>query len=80
MAKLVLLVPNGTTLDARCVASVTLGRRADNDVCLPNLAVSGEHAVAVTILSDSFLRIWAAPTARWSTASRSPSISCATAT
>ena len=33
----------------------TIGRRADNDICLPNLAVSGEHAVVVTILADSFL-------------------------
>jgi hypothetical protein len=56
MAKLVLLVPNGTTLDVPLRRErVTLGRRADNDVCLPNLAVSGEHAVVVTILTDSFL-------------------------
>jgi len=56
MAKLVLLVPNGTTLDVPLRRErVTIGRRADNDVCLPNLAVSGEHAVVVTILTDSFL-------------------------
>ena len=56
MAKLVLLVPNGTTLDVPLRRErVTIGRRADNDVCLPNIAVSGEHAVVVTILSDSFL-------------------------
>jgi hypothetical protein len=56
MAKLVLLVPNGTTLDVPLRRErVSIGRRADNDVCLPNLAVSGEHAVVVTILSDSFL-------------------------
>ncbi len=34
---------------------IVIGRRADNDICLPNLAVSGEHAVVVTILADSFL-------------------------
>ena len=34
---------------------MTIGRRADNDICLPNLAVSGEHAAIVTILADSFL-------------------------
>jgi pSer/pThr/pTyr-binding forkhead associated (FHA) protein len=34
---------------------VTIGRRADNDVCLPYPAVSGEHAAVVTILADSFL-------------------------
>jgi hypothetical protein len=56
MAKLVLLVPNGTTLDVPLRRErLTLGRRPDNDVCLPNLAVSGEHAVVMTILSDSFL-------------------------
>lgn len=56
MSKLVLLVPNGTTLDVPLRRErVTIGRRADNDVCLPNLAVSGEHAVVVTILTDSFL-------------------------
>jgi pSer/pThr/pTyr-binding forkhead associated (FHA) protein len=56
MAKLVLLVPNGTTMDVPLRRDrVTIGRRADNDVCLPNLAVSGEHAVVVTILTDSFL-------------------------
>ncbi len=56
MAKLVLLVPNGTTLEVPLRRErTTIGRRADNDVCLPNIAVSGEHAVVVTILSDSFL-------------------------
>jgi len=56
MAKLVLLVPNGTTLEVPLRRErVTIGRRADNDVCLPNIAVSGEHAVVVTILADSFL-------------------------
>src|SRR5258706_14603301 len=34
---------------------MTIGRRADNDVCLPHPAVSGEHASIVTILADSFL-------------------------
>jgi hypothetical protein len=34
---------------------MTIGRRADNDVCLPHPAVSGEHAAIVTILADSFL-------------------------
>lgn len=34
---------------------VTIGRRPDNDVCLPHPAVSGEHAAVVTILADSFL-------------------------
>ncbi|MCC7217357.1 MAG: FHA domain-containing protein [Burkholderiales bacterium] len=34
---------------------ITIGRRADNDVCLPYPAVSGEHAAVTTILADSFL-------------------------
>src|SRR3989442_6130424 len=56
MSKLVLYLPDGTTLDIPLARErTTIGRRADNDVCLPNLAVSGEHAVVVTILADSFL-------------------------
>ena len=56
MAKLVLFLPDGTTLDAPLTRErTTIGRRAGNDICLPNLAVSGEHAVVVTILGDSFL-------------------------
>ena len=34
---------------------VTIGRKAHNDVQIDNLAVSGEHALIVTILNDSFL-------------------------
>lgn len=34
---------------------VTVGRKSSNDVVIENLAVSGEHAVIVTILHDSFL-------------------------
>jgi len=34
---------------------ITIGRRPDNDLCLPYPAVSGEHAVILTILDDSFL-------------------------
>src|SRR5207253_3021226 len=33
----------------------TIGRKPHNDIQLDNLAVSGEHAVIVTILNDSFL-------------------------
>ncbi|MSQ52617.1 MAG: FHA domain-containing protein [Betaproteobacteria bacterium] len=33
----------------------TIGRKAHNDIQIDNLAVSGEHAVVVTILADSFL-------------------------
>jgi pSer/pThr/pTyr-binding forkhead associated (FHA) protein len=56
MSKLVLFLPDGTSLDVPLARErTTIGRRADNDICLPNLAVSGEHAVVVTILADSFL-------------------------
>jgi len=33
----------------------TIGRKAHNDIQIDNLAVSGEHAMIVTILNDSFL-------------------------
>jgi hypothetical protein len=56
MSKLVLFLADGTTLDVPLKPErMTIGRRADNDICLPNLAVSGEHAAVVTILADSFL-------------------------
>jgi pSer/pThr/pTyr-binding forkhead associated (FHA) protein len=34
---------------------ITIGRHADNDICLNDKAVSGRHAVIITILRDSFL-------------------------
>ena len=34
---------------------MTIGRKAQNDIQIENLAVSGEHACIVTILNDSFL-------------------------
>ena len=34
---------------------MTIGRRANNDIQIDNLAISGEHAAIVTILNDSFL-------------------------
>ncbi len=34
---------------------MTIGRKPHNDIQIDNLAISGEHAVVVTILSDSFL-------------------------
>ena len=56
MGKLVLYLADGTTLDINLARErITIGRRADNDVCLPYPAVSGEHAAVVTILADSFL-------------------------
>ncbi|HJO12646.1 MAG: FHA domain-containing protein [Gammaproteobacteria bacterium] len=34
---------------------MTIGRKADNDICIGNLAVSGYHAKLLTIFEDSFL-------------------------
>lgn len=34
---------------------ITIGRKPHNDVQIDNLAVSGEHALIVTLLNDSFL-------------------------
>jgi pSer/pThr/pTyr-binding forkhead associated (FHA) protein len=56
MAKLVLFQPDGSTRDVVLSRErMTIGRRPDNDICLSNLAVSGEHAAVVTIFADSFL-------------------------
>lgn len=57
MSKLVLHLPNGTTRDIKLDRDhITIGRRADNDICLPYPAVSAEHAVVITVLTDSFLQ------------------------
>jgi FHA domain len=56
VAKLVLFLPDGSTKAITLNKErIVIGRRVDNDVCLPFPAVSGEHAAVVTILSDSFL-------------------------
>lgn len=34
---------------------IILGRKAENDIQVDNLAVSGQHAAIITILNDSFL-------------------------
>ncbi|MBF1165870.1 MAG: FHA domain-containing protein, partial [Dechloromonas agitata] len=34
---------------------LTIGRKPHNDIQIDNLAISGDHAVVVTILADSFL-------------------------
>jgi len=56
MAKLILsmdgLVLKEIPLDKE---RVTIGRKPHNDIQIDNLAISGEHAVIVTILNDSFL-------------------------
>jgi hypothetical protein len=56
VAKLVLFLQDGSTLGIILAKErMVIGRRADNDVCLPYPAVSGEHAQVVTIFADSFL-------------------------
>jgi len=56
MGKLVLFRADGTAQDVKLDRErITIGRRPDNDLCLPRAAVSGEHAAVVTILGDSFL-------------------------
>ncbi len=56
MAKLVLslngVVQGEYQLDKE---RLSIGRKADNDIPIDNLAVSGKHALVVTILDDSFL-------------------------
>src|SRR6266513_2778812 len=56
MAKLILSM-DGLVLKEISVTKerTTLGRKPHNDIQIDNLAVSGEHAVIVTILNDSFL-------------------------
>jgi pSer/pThr/pTyr-binding forkhead associated (FHA) protein len=56
MAKLIL------SLDGQIIKEValnkertTIGRKPHNDIQIDNLAVSGEHAIVMTILNDSFL-------------------------
>lgn len=56
MAKLNITESNGVTRELLLDKErVTIGRHADNDICLNDKAVSGHHAVIITILSDSFL-------------------------
>jgi pSer/pThr/pTyr-binding forkhead associated (FHA) protein len=56
VGKLVHIRADGTPTEIKLDRQrITIGRRPDNDVCLAYPAVSGEHAVVVTILADSFL-------------------------
>jgi hypothetical protein len=57
MAKLVMRVDDSGSTTEFDVSKdrTTIGRRNDNDICLSNSAVSAEHAVVVSVLSDSYL-------------------------
>jgi pSer/pThr/pTyr-binding forkhead associated (FHA) protein len=56
MAKLVLSL-NGVVQGEYQITKerTTIGRKPDNDIQVDNLAVSGKHALIITILDDSFL-------------------------
>ncbi len=56
MAKLILSM-DGQVLQEIPLSKerITIGRKAHNDVQIDNLAVSGEHAVVVSIMDDAFL-------------------------
>ena len=56
MAKLIMSLDNAVIREvALDKERFTIGRKAHNDIQIDNLAVSGEHALIVTILNDSFL-------------------------
>lgn len=56
MAKLILSVDGLLLKEIPLVKErMTIGRKPHNDIQIDNLAISGEHAVVVTILNDSFL-------------------------
>lgn len=56
MAKLIMTLDNAVVREVSLDKErVTIGRKAHNDIQIDNLAVSGEHALIVTILNDSFL-------------------------
>jgi len=56
MAKLIMSLDNAVIREVPLEKErFTIGRKAHNDIQIDNLAVSGEHALIVTILNDSFL-------------------------
>jgi predicted component of type VI protein secretion system len=56
MAKLILSMDNLVLKEiALSKERTTIGRKPHNDIQIDNLAISGEHAVVITILNDSFL-------------------------
>ena len=56
MGKLIVTDSSGQNSEVELTKErVTIGRHADNDITLADKAVSGHHAVVITILQDSFL-------------------------
>lgn len=56
MAKLILSMENTMLKEIPLIKErTTIGRKPHNDIQIDNLAISGEHAVVITILNDSFL-------------------------
>ena len=56
MGKLIVTDSSGKRSEVELTKErVTIGRHADNDIPLADKAVSGHHAVVITILQDSFL-------------------------
>jgi predicted component of type VI protein secretion system len=56
MGKLIVTDSSGKSSEVELTKErVTIGRHADNDIPLVDKAVSGHHAVVITILQDSFL-------------------------
>ena len=56
MPKLVIHQPDGSLREVKLDRDrITIGRRADHDICLPYPAVSADHAEIITVVSDSFL-------------------------
>lgn len=56
MGKLIVTDANGSSQEYPLSKErITIGRHPDNDICVPDRAVSGTHAAVITILQDSFL-------------------------
>lgn len=56
MAKLILSMDGLVLKDIPLTKErTTIGRKPHNDIQIDNLAISGEHAVIITLLNDSFL-------------------------
>lgn len=56
MAKLILSIEGMVLKEIPLTKErITIGRKPNNDVQIDNLAISGEHAVIISILNDAFL-------------------------